>query len=815
MTDRLFLAAALLLAPALATAQAPEAPGAPVAPAPASQTAAADAASIPESSTTGTFDFGGRLTSAVGDEARFERYRDSRDGVATGFTLNRQGRAYLFNAGASQIGYRDQRYNAGLLTPRVSAAFSWTSQPLNFSYITRTPYVLRGSALLLDDAAQAAVQGPTNAANDGTAVGVPCAPGAPPAACSNPSQVALALANRSIYNTFASPFDLRHERNSAAVGLTVYAARDIDVDAKFSSSGRTGAQPWGASFSFNNAVEIPLPLDQRTNDLTIGASWARPNAMFRLGWDGSWFNNDIGTIVWDNPIRLTDYSNGLLPPSGPFDPSGYSNGNGAAQGRMAVSPSNTMQVVSATGLYKFSRRTSVNGTLQLSSQKQNEPLIPWTSNSVIDSPVVFGAFPNLAQLPRPTAEAEATGINALLNLSARPTRRFQYTVRYRYNERDVQTPTFDATQYVRADATPSTSEHGLTHQFDTARHIFDAGVSFSPAPGWGSVRLGYGHEAVERHGRGFSDVGENILRLSYDAYTSQYLAVRTSVDVSRRRGEGYVAAQTGNDEDDAILGPGGTQPTLRYYDEADRDRRRGSILFTVMPHAMFDLFVQLAGGRDEYLPDDTPVSRPGELFGLLESSNTSWNAGLNVHPSDAVSFGASVGRDRYGSFQRSRNANPPPDPSWVDPARDWTLDNDDEISNASVYVDLVRVLRNTDVRIGYDYSDSNNSFVHGGPRITALGALGQFIPLPDVDNSWHSAFADVSYFFTSRIGLGASYSFERLEVVDFNTIDTDGPVGIAPATGYPRIDYLGGLITGYGNRPYTGQSGVVRLLYKF
>ena len=66
----------------------------------------------------------------------------------------------------------------------------------------------------------------------------------------------------------------------------------------------------------------------------------------------------------------------------------------------------------------------------------------------------------------------------------------------------------------------------------------------------------------------------------------------------------------------------------------------------------------------------------------------------------------------------------------------------------------------------------------------------------------------MSYFITSRIGVGVGCYFE-LDVVDFNTIDTDGPVGFAPAGG-PRLDWLGGLTLGYGNRPYSGHTGFVR-----
>ena len=776
----------------------------------AAQTPAAPQAPAPAVPFTGTVDVGGLFTTTDGDEARYERYRDTRNGLYSNFSLDREGQSYVFGATASHIGYRDQRYNAELRSRKVNFNFRWTSIPLNYSYIARTPFTTSGTTLSLDDNAQRAVQGPTISTTDGTAVGVPCAPGAPPAACGNPAQATQAKAARSIYNGLATELELRQQRDTADFNLKYAVNRAVDVDARFSTAGRDGLQPWGASFAFNNANEVPKPLDDRTNDLTVGATWANERSSFRLGWDGSWFTNQFSSLVWDNPNFLTDYNNGLLPPNGPYDPNGYSNGNGPAQGRQALPPSNSQNVVSGTGLYKLAGRTTLNGTIQFTSQNQDEALIPWTINPLINTPAVLAAFPHLRELPRSTAQAEAKGINTLIALSSRPQRRINVNVRYRYNERDVQTPTFDATEYVRFDAVPEEIEEGFSEQFDNSRHIFDANVSFTPT-GWGTVRAGYGHEAVERHGRGFSDVGENIFRLSYDTYSSRYFTVRTAVDVGRRRGEGFV--ESGIDYES---GPGGTQPTLRYYDEADRDRTRGSVLFTVMPRDTVDAYFQFAGGKDRYLADDSvPVNRPGELFGLHEADVVNWNVGVNYHPSDILSLGANFGQDRYSSLQLSRNANPPPDPSWTDPSRDWTLDNDDKINAFSAYLDLLRAVRSTDIRVAYDYSDSENSFVHGGPRIPALTSLNQFIPLPNVENSWHRMTADLQYFLNERTGLGFGYYFEKLSVTDFNTIDTDGPVGFAPETGDPRIDWLGGLITGYGNRPYTGNTFFVRAIYRF
>jgi hypothetical protein len=178
MRNRLMtLSAVLLLMSRAGVAQAP----------PPSQATVQTPAAVPASPFTGGVDIGGLLTTTDGDAARYERYRDARDGLYSSFNFRRENASSQFEANASHIGYRDQKYNATFMGPKVNAGFRWISLPLNYSYITRTPYVTNGNTLTLDDNAQRAVQGPTNATNDGTAVGVPCAPGALPAACGTPA----------------------------------------------------------------------------------------------------------------------------------------------------------------------------------------------------------------------------------------------------------------------------------------------------------------------------------------------------------------------------------------------------------------------------------------------------------------------------------------------------------------------------------------------------------------------------------------------------------------------------------------------------
>src|SRR5262249_39714703 len=60
-----------------------------------------------------TSELAGRLSSISGDEARYQRYEDIRDGLLfTGGRLLRETSDWSLKAGADNVGWRDQRYFA-------------------------------------------------------------------------------------------------------------------------------------------------------------------------------------------------------------------------------------------------------------------------------------------------------------------------------------------------------------------------------------------------------------------------------------------------------------------------------------------------------------------------------------------------------------------------------------------------------------------------------------------------------------------------------------------------------------------------------
>ena len=109
----------------------------------------------------------------------------------------------------------------------------------------------------------------------------------------------------------AAAFDLRTRRDIATANVTYSATPNVDLGFTLRNTQKTGAYPWGGSFGISNAIatELPVPVDHRTTDLGTASNTRTTAAIARLGYDGSFFRNNVTTLVWDNPgagHRLAD-----------------------------------------------------------------------------------------------------------------------------------------------------------------------------------------------------------------------------------------------------------------------------------------------------------------------------------------------------------------------------------------------------------------------------------------------------------------------------------------------------------------------------
>ncbi|HET9012986.1 MAG TPA: MtrB/PioB family outer membrane beta-barrel protein, partial [Gemmatimonadaceae bacterium] len=301
---------------------------------------------------TGTFDFGLRGTNLNGDGARYDRYRDLGNGLfLEGVRVTRERSDWLLNFSADHVGWSDQRFvaNAERLG-KFKSWFMWDQIPMLLSRTTRTLFTGIGSGQLqISDAVQTQVQ-------------------------------AVPSAISPLFNQFGSVFETETRRHIAEGGFSYDASRELTINAKIRYTNREGTIPYGGSFGHSSLVEMPAPTDHSLTTADGGAEFSRDRVLVRAGYIGSFFHNDVTSVVFDNPFRATDIA------------------GTPSRGRLSLPPSNSFMGVNGLASVRLpgrSRATAYVSTGWLTDA--GEPLIPQTINSAVVT----------APLARTTVEGEA------------------------------------------------------------------------------------------------------------------------------------------------------------------------------------------------------------------------------------------------------------------------------------------------------------------------------------------------------------------------------------------------------------------------
>lgn len=668
------------------------------------------------------FRLAGRLSSISGDPARYQRYQDLRDGLL--FTEGRYLRMdpngrWSFKAAADNVGWRDQRFAAEYDRPgRFLVTGQWDQIPQFYSIDTATPYQTTDSPLLLDDETQRRIQN---------------------------SQATL-----SAYIPIASQFELRERRDIGTFNLRATPTQQLDFTAAFATTRHVGELPWGASFGFSNDVEVALPYDSRTNDLVIGTEWTNQRSMFRVAYNGSWFDNLDDTLVWDSPLRLDDST------------------SAPGRGRMALWPSNSAQTVSATGYYKLARRTKVTGFVSYGVWTNDEPLQPFTINA---------ALPQLP-LPRSDTDAQANVISTNINLTSQPLDNWHFGARLRTYAYDNQTTPAVIPEFINYDTSIKASSTGGPRRYAHNRTTFDADATWSGLRAL-ALTAGYSHQHGGYDYRVFESNADDTLHLTAETTTSNWLTFRARYELAGRSGDGL---------DESLLTQVGEQPALRHYDVANRTRNRFTGQVDVVPNELWIFSASLGAGKDDF--DDS-------YFGLQESTFNVFSLSADFQQPDGFGAGAAYNYENYGGLQRSRSASPGQE---NDPLRDWTADSTERVDYISLYVTPPRIGRNTEARLSYDHSYAKGEYLY---TVVPGGPLPPPSQLPRVYNRLQQLHVDVRHRLSGRLAATFSYLYEPFRVYDFAFDPTVVNSIVQPSS----------LVLGYVYRPYTANAFTFGLRY--
>src|SRR5262245_2125248 len=291
--------------------------------------------------TVNQIDFGFRTTSfATGsDEARFQRYRDVRDGGTLDLLrIFKENDRHEWNVQADHVGYRDQHFSGAYNNyGRVKASFEWNQVPLFYSQDTRTLYATSpGGVLSMPDGVQLGIQNKTTTLNSAV--------------------------------TGAALFTTRDRRDIADFNLRYSATESMDLNLRVRNTLREGTQPTAITFGISNAIasEFAAPIDQRTSELGASLQWSNQRGLVKLGYDGSFFRNNVSSYSVDNPQRASD-----SPTAGPLF------------GRLAGAPNSDMNTGSAMASLKLPAHSRATGYLAISNLTNNTTMLPFTSNAAL------------------------------------------------------------------------------------------------------------------------------------------------------------------------------------------------------------------------------------------------------------------------------------------------------------------------------------------------------------------------------------------------------------------------------------------------
>lgn len=691
-----------------------------------STTTPANAQSIPVSTDNfADFSIRGTWYTPGSDEGRAQRYRDLRDGGTLEFLrFAKDSATRWFSVQVDHAGYRDQRYSAAYNDfGKWKGWFQYNSIPLFFSDLTKTIFSPEGGAenvLRIPDAIQTGLQNKT-------------------------------LPYASV-DALATPFDLRLKRTVTSFSATYTPTQHFDMTVNFLTSAKDGNQPWAGTFGFSDAVELPVPVQTRQTDLDSGLEWTNDHGSARIGYYGSFFRNEFTTLIWDNPLRITD-----SPTLGPL------------QGRETLWPDNNLNSGNISGALNLPARSHATAYLSLGQWTQDNPLIPFTVNSAL--PVI--------PLDRQTSDAHARVTSMNYTFSSRPTDSLWFSARYKSYDFDNRTPVFHVANTVSYDTTVAPFAEGGTSPFSLNRKMFEAAASFTPRR-YSAFGVGYTREQVDQTFRFFDTTTENTLRVTYDVSGVSWLMARAVYEHAKRVGSGF---------DETALDDIGEQVSLRQFDISDRTANRFSLVAQVTPVSSFSLNGNVTASNED---------RPGTVFGLRSNDGRSYTIGADYVPRPSISVGAEYTWEKYTSLQASRQANP--GPQFDDPTRDWTTDGADRARTFVGSMDLLKLLAKTDFRLSYTYSHAESLYVYGLAPVSTLAPPQQ---LPPVVNELQRATADLRYRFTTHMGAGLVYWFDKYTVNDF-------AMGTQTLTTIAQPSFL---MIGYLARPYTANTVSGRFTY--
>ncbi len=546
------------------------------------------------------------------------------------------------------------------------------------------------------------------------------------------------------YLNAANTIDLSLQRDRTRAVFNVGQMGHLAWKLDYSHENRTGNRPYGASFGFGNAIELPEPIDYATDGATLSGELNGKKGGLTFGYRYSTFKNDVDSLIFDNPFRITDSTD----PSA-YQAPGSASVGGAATGQADLAPDNEAGTLFVNGRLRAGS-WSMNGALSLNQMKQNDKLLPYTLNSAIrgtDFDHSTFAATDPGALPTANADTQVDVLSFYGSANGKLGDAFTLAFKVRYYDYDNSSSRIEFPGYVRY--------HGVWEEIGrvTVPYSYtvqdlggDLGWNFGEASRLG---LSFNRQSWDRSYREIDQSDEDVLKLTYDTKFGDF-QLRAAYEL----GDRSIGDYSTEAQEESFIHPEGINnlPALRKYDEAERSYDS----FYVQGWWYVSEKLDLAFGVNQR-NDDYDKSR----FGLVSDEVLQYNAEVNYAVAPGANFYAFYQRTERQVFQRSRQSGATPS---TNPLDDWdvTFDENNDTAGAGFKSDLGERWK-LDLGATWNKSDGLADFFSppGGSPNLAVG----FDDYEDIEIL--SARFALDYVITANITAGLDYRYEDYTLDSF------------------------------------------------
>jgi len=538
-----------------------------------------------------------------------------------------------------------------------------------------------------------------------------------------------------------------------------------------------------ASATSGFGEELPEPIRYYNNLVRIGFDYGKNSWVFDMAYIGSFFQNDIHQMTWDNPFRFSDET-----ASTPLT------------GRMALYPDNQANYISFAGATDLTKYLRLTASISPGWLRQDAAFLPYSTNTAINT---CGdgtqACTSLAALPESSLHGDVQTLAMNYTLVTRAWKNLEFKANYRQYDYNNNTPVLTFTPAQGDVGAPSADENtpfGFNRKTLELSGVWDFAKK-------SSVKAGYEAEWMDRDHRDAAHSLENSFFTSVDWMPNRDLLFRVSYRHSDRKPDVYQDDQSVDGAGNDVLCTDTTtfftadQRCHRRFDEAARLRNRGDVLVQYSPTDKVSVSGFFGTVQDNYNRrggTNSPVplnfisgtTNPYYLYGALKDLSYNWGFDADYAVSQEVTFFAEYSHERYHKRMITRYRQPVSPPTTILTCTNGcdTANNDWE-STAQEPVDIYTVggdfTLGKKIALSTYYSLSagratvdsrplgDPTITAPGPNLFALNGTNAATPYPMTVNRTHEVALVLKYKLTNSLTPRLEYRYQQWDNRDYQT----------------------------------------------